>query len=156
MSSAIARSRLHFGLGGIKERRIVFRISGSVETRPRALGHPCKRGKYLTFVMRTRSTQAQTAQTLYCSRVNTATFQSLDSHPQLGSRLLRKRKKEKMSWIWNPDGDAPKPPPGDNMVQDPSDPNRRVTKKPANQPFLAYVVITCFFFCKIPLRAHAL
>ncbi|KAG1773824.1 cytochrome b5-like heme/steroid binding domain-containing protein [Suillus occidentalis] len=43
-----------------------------------------------------------------------------------------------MSWIWNPDGDAPKPPPGDNMVQDPSDPNRRVTKKPANQPFLAH------------------
>ena len=44
-----------------------------------------------------------------------------------------------MSWILNPDGDAPKPPPEDNLVQDPSDPNRMVSGKAANQPFLAYV-----------------
>ncbi|KAG0698848.1 cytochrome b5-like heme/steroid binding domain-containing protein [Suillus ampliporus] len=44
-----------------------------------------------------------------------------------------------MSWILNPDGDTPKPPAEDNLVQDPSDPTRMVTKKAANQPFLAYV-----------------
>ncbi|KAJ8590758.1 cytochrome b5 [Rhizopogon salebrosus TDB-379] len=43
-----------------------------------------------------------------------------------------------MSWILNPDGEAPKPPVDDDLVQDPSDPNRKVTKKAANQPFLAY------------------
>jgi len=45
-----------------------------------------------------------------------------------------------MSWIWNPDGDAPKPPA--EMVQDPSNPNRKVSTKAANQPFLAYVVLS--------------
>ncbi|KAG9317141.1 cytochrome b5 [Chiua virens] len=43
-----------------------------------------------------------------------------------------------MSWIWNPSGDASKPTPAQEMVPDPSDPNRMVSKKAANQPFLAY------------------
>jgi hypothetical protein len=44
-----------------------------------------------------------------------------------------------MSWIWSPDGDAAKPRPTEEMVPDPTDPNRKVSKKSANQPFLAYV-----------------
>lgn len=44
-----------------------------------------------------------------------------------------------MSWIWNPTGNAPKPQPTEEMVPDPGDPNRKVSKKTANQPFLAYV-----------------
>lgn len=44
-----------------------------------------------------------------------------------------------MSWIWNPSGDAPKPSVEDNLVQDPSDPNRKVSQKAANRPFLACV-----------------
>ncbi|KAH0839597.1 cytochrome b5 [Lanmaoa asiatica] len=43
-----------------------------------------------------------------------------------------------MSWIWNPSGNASKPQPAEEMVQDPGDPNRMVSKKAANQPFLAY------------------
>ncbi|KIJ19852.1 hypothetical protein PAXINDRAFT_178625 [Paxillus involutus ATCC 200175] len=43
-----------------------------------------------------------------------------------------------MSWIWSPDGDAAKPRPTEEMVPDPTDPNRQVSKKSANQPFLAY------------------
>ncbi|KAG6375090.1 cytochrome b5 [Boletus reticuloceps] len=43
-----------------------------------------------------------------------------------------------MSWIWNPSGNAPKPQPTEEMVPDPGDPNRMVSKKAANQPFLAY------------------
>ncbi|OJA07770.1 hypothetical protein AZE42_02987 [Rhizopogon vesiculosus] len=43
-----------------------------------------------------------------------------------------------MSWIWNPNGDTPKPPVENNLVQDPSDPNRMVSRKAANQPFLAH------------------
>ncbi|KAH7916143.1 cytochrome b5-like heme/steroid binding domain-containing protein [Hygrophoropsis aurantiaca] len=43
-----------------------------------------------------------------------------------------------MSWIMNPDGVAPKAEPQENMIQDPFDPTRKVTKKTANQPFLAY------------------
>lgn len=43
-----------------------------------------------------------------------------------------------MSWLWNPSGNAPKPQP-EEMVPDPGDPGRRVSKKAANQPFLAYV-----------------
>lgn len=44
-----------------------------------------------------------------------------------------------MSWIWNPSGNAPKPQPTEEMVPDPGNPNRMVSKKAANQPFLAYV-----------------
>ncbi|KIJ70404.1 hypothetical protein HYDPIDRAFT_79091 [Hydnomerulius pinastri MD-312] len=43
-----------------------------------------------------------------------------------------------MSWLWNPSGDAGQPKAAQEMVQDPSDPNRKVAKKSANQPFLAY------------------
>ncbi|KIL00453.1 hypothetical protein PAXRUDRAFT_129775 [Paxillus rubicundulus Ve08.2h10] len=43
-----------------------------------------------------------------------------------------------MSWILSPEGDAAKPRPTEKMVPDPTDPNRRVSKKSANQPFLAY------------------
>ncbi|KAH7888085.1 cytochrome b5 [Phlebopus sp. FC_14] len=43
-----------------------------------------------------------------------------------------------MSWIWNPSGDVARPTPSEQMVQDPSDPARKVAKKSANQPFLAY------------------
>ncbi|KAH7930041.1 cytochrome b5 [Leucogyrophana mollusca] len=43
-----------------------------------------------------------------------------------------------MSWIMNPNGVAPKAEAEENMVQDPFNPNRKVTKKSANQPFLAY------------------
>jgi hypothetical protein len=44
----------------------------------------------------------------------------------------------RMSWIWNPSGNAPKPQPTEEMVPDPGDPNRMVSKKVANQPFLVY------------------
>lgn len=44
-----------------------------------------------------------------------------------------------MSWIWNPSGNVPKPQPTEEMVPDPGDPNRMVSKKAANQPFLVYV-----------------
>ncbi|KAF9246879.1 cytochrome b5 [Melanogaster broomeanus] len=43
-----------------------------------------------------------------------------------------------MSWMWNPNGDAPKAVPAKDMVRDPTDPNRLVTNKSANKPFLAY------------------
>jgi len=43
-----------------------------------------------------------------------------------------------MSWLWNPNGSAPKPPTAEEMVPDPENPNRMVSKKTANQPFLAY------------------
>ncbi|KAF9224348.1 cytochrome b5 [Gyrodon lividus] len=43
-----------------------------------------------------------------------------------------------MSWIWNPNGDVTTPRPAEAMVPDPTDPNRKVSKKSANQPFLAY------------------
>lgn len=44
-----------------------------------------------------------------------------------------------MSWIWNPSGDVPRPPdPTEELVEDPTDPSRKVKRKAANQPFLAY------------------
>jgi len=43
-----------------------------------------------------------------------------------------------MSWLWKPQGDAPKPEPGQKLVEDPAIPNRKVVNKTANQPFLAY------------------
>jgi len=43
-----------------------------------------------------------------------------------------------MSWLWNPSGNAPKSQPTEEMVPDPGDPNRMVSKKAANQPFLVY------------------
>ncbi|KAI6122829.1 cytochrome b5 [Pisolithus thermaeus] len=44
-----------------------------------------------------------------------------------------------MSWILNPSGDVPRPPgPTEELVDDPTDPSRKVRRKAANQPFLAY------------------
>ncbi|KAI6105399.1 cytochrome b5-like heme/steroid binding domain-containing protein [Pisolithus sp. B1] len=44
-----------------------------------------------------------------------------------------------MSWILNPSGDVPRPPgPTEELVEDPTDPSRKVRRKAANQPFLAY------------------
>lgn len=44
-----------------------------------------------------------------------------------------------MSWIWNPSGDVPQlPGPTEELVEDPTDPSRKVRRKAANQPFLAY------------------
>lgn len=45
-----------------------------------------------------------------------------------------------MSWLLNPSGDGPRAPdPTEELVEDPSDPSRKVRRKAANQPFLAYV-----------------
>ncbi|KAI6151730.1 cytochrome b5 [Pisolithus tinctorius] len=44
-----------------------------------------------------------------------------------------------MSWILNPSGDVPRPPGStEELVEDPTDPSRKVRRKAANQPFLAY------------------
>ncbi|KAG6332122.1 hypothetical protein ID866_6967 [Astraeus odoratus] len=44
-----------------------------------------------------------------------------------------------MSWLWNPSGDAPRPPgPTEDLVVDPANPSRKVRRKAANEPFLAY------------------
>ncbi|KAI5985365.1 hypothetical protein EDD15DRAFT_2476525 [Pisolithus albus] len=44
-----------------------------------------------------------------------------------------------MSWIWNPSGDVPRPPdPAEELMEEPTDPSRKVKRKAANQPFLAY------------------
>ena len=45
-----------------------------------------------------------------------------------------------MSWLFDPSGDGSRVPvPTEELVEDPSDPSRKVRRKAANQPFLAYV-----------------
>lgn len=50
-----------------------------------------------------------------------------------------------MSWLKDFAGGDPLPPytgdPGEPKVKDPSIPNRMVSDKPANRPFLAYVYL---------------